>query len=349
MRTLLEKKLGDGRTIADVLFAVLPAGEDAPLVVDVGARNGFYLLPPEYTSRSSILGFEPNRREFEKLVSGTTDAARYFGEMSPFKEIRFEPYAVWGKNGEFDFYITKGAGACTMMGPTLEVTKDIFYHYSENDPRRKISLEEQHMKVMQVTKVDCRILDDLVPKDACVDFLKLDVEGGEANILAGAEELLASGRILAVRAEYQLLRYYKDHPLLHVQHRILDEAGYRLIDLETNHPRYREGRFDMPDSSGKGLIAAGDAIYIRDPDRVTLTPTELHRLGMLCICLWYNSLGLSLLERAGLLPTEDLEAIYAVARQTQMLSWRGQLVRAWAELPHRAFHAVGLLRRWLRL
>jgi FkbM family methyltransferase len=346
MNTLLDKRLPDGRGIVDALFAALPAGQNMPTIIDVGARNGFFLLPPSYTSRSAMLGFEPNREEYDKLVTGTTDAQKFFGWNTPFKETRFHPYAVWHEDGEFDFYITNGPGACTMMGPTTDVARDLFYLYPKGDRRLK-SFEELHSGVVRTTKVECRRLDALVDRNTIIDFLKLDVEGGEANVLAGTKGLLANNQILAVRAEFQMLHYYREHPLLHVQHRILDEAGFRLIDLDTAHIRYRQGRFDLPDDCNKGMLVAGDALYVRDPYRSRLSPPEMHRLGILCISLWYNSFGLALLERAGLLPKADIEAIYRMALHTPMMTWRGRAVRAWGRIPYAMFDFLTALKRRL--
>ena len=89
----------------------------SPMVVDVGARNGFYLLPRHYAEHVTLVGFEPNPEEFAKLDSGTTDAAKQFDAMGidrpAFKAERYHPYALWDSEQRRPFYVTRGAGAAT--------------------------------------------------------------------------------------------------------------------------------------------------------------------------------------------------------------------------------------------
>jgi len=40
--------------------------------------------------------------------------------------------------------------------------------------------------------VEIRTLDEIIPKNTKIDFIKIDVEGGEYNVLKGAKNLLKS-------------------------------------------------------------------------------------------------------------------------------------------------------------
>jgi hypothetical protein len=74
MTTLFDRRLTDGRSASEVLFKPLDTADGDLHFVDVGARNGSYLLPAEYAARACITGFEPNQDEYEKLVAGKTSA-----------------------------------------------------------------------------------------------------------------------------------------------------------------------------------------------------------------------------------------------------------------------------------
>jgi hypothetical protein len=80
LHPVYDRQLADGRAIGELALRPLDEAGAQPMVVDVGARNGFLLLPPTYTERATLVGFEPNPVEYEKLVRGTTDAARWLAE-----------------------------------------------------------------------------------------------------------------------------------------------------------------------------------------------------------------------------------------------------------------------------
>lgn len=333
-------RLADGRSVGDAVLAPLVEAQVPLYVVDVGARNGNYLLPRQYTEHATLVGFEPNPEEFAKLDAGKTDAAQAFAAMGldlpAFRAERYHPYALWDANERRPFYITRGAGACTLMGPTTDVARNIFYRYPGNDdPRRRRSLHDLHTEVKEVIELDCRRLDELMGDDEVVDLLKVDVEGADIRVLQGAEKLFRERRVLFIRSEFQMVPYYEEHPLLADQHRYLADHGFRLLDLELNHPRYRRGGTDLPDRSDRGLLLAGDALFALDPDRLDLTPLERQRIAALALAFELNGFGLSLVEEAGLLAPPQQRALAQALAQPPARSLQGRLLDAWVEFPHR--------------
>ena len=98
--TVLERRTALGATVWDLASRpVLQAGV-SPRVVDVGARNGMFLLPAAYTSVATLIGFEPNREEYEKLTTASTDmhvwSAHQGQEIPKFKKER------WARGAEMD-------------------------------------------------------------------------------------------------------------------------------------------------------------------------------------------------------------------------------------------------------
>lgn len=62
-------------------------------------------------------------------------------------------------------------------------------------------LPRPHMEVGSVVRqlaVDVRRLDDIIPEDVSIEFIKIDVEGAEAAVLRGAAKLLTSRRPVVV-------------------------------------------------------------------------------------------------------------------------------------------------------
>lgn len=351
-RWLLDAPTRLGRTVGDIVLGpVDKAGADL-LVVDAGARNGMYLLPASYTKRATLVGFEPNPVEYKKLVDNSTDSEKYFAQQGitppKFKGNRFHDCALWDSDGEQTLYITRGPGACTLMGPAKPLMKDTYYLYREGHPGRAKSFYDLHAEVLSTEPIACRALDNLIPDDETVDFLKIDVEGAELRCLRGADKLLQSGRVLFIQSEFQMVSYYGEHPLLGDQQRYLADRGYRLIDLVLDHPRYRRGATDVPDASDRGMLMAGDAVFVRDPDVVAMTPLELHRLAAVALVFRFSAFALSLLRDAKLLSDEEMAAVVEAIRETPIKSWKGRLLERWAQLPVEVYGSLQKMKSKLR-
>jgi len=63
------------------------------------------------------------------------------------------------------------------------------------------------------------------------DLLKLDVQGYELEVLAGAERILSSGHPEAILMEVSLIEINEGAPLFSEVTRCMDEYGYRLYDI----------------------------------------------------------------------------------------------------------------------
>jgi FkbM family methyltransferase len=355
-RWLLDTRTRLGPTIGDLVFAPIDQDNISPTVVDAGARNGMHLLPESYAKRATLIGFEPNDAEYRKLVENRTDAQLYFANhgipSARFKDARFHQCALWDSDGRQTLYVTQGAGACTLMGPVKPLMRNTYYLYPEARRLNDKSFHDLHAAVLSTVDIPCAALDGLIPEDETIDFLKIDVEGAELRVLRGAERLLSSGKVLFVQSEFQLFSYYDEHPLLGDQQRHLADRGFRLIDLIFDHPRYRRGRIEIPAASDRGMLMAGDAIFVRDPDRAPMSSIELHRLAALSLVFWFSAFGMSLLHDAKLLSPAELAAIEDAIRTTPRKGWRGRLLEGWANLPVKLFRSFQSARsaaqRWRR-
>jgi FkbM family methyltransferase len=344
LHPVYDRRLKDGRTLGALVLRPLDRANVSPLVVDAGARNRLFLLPRIYAERATLIGFEPNRVEYEKLLAGATD-----GELmllaqgiarTRFKAERYFPFALWDRAEERDLYITRGAGACTLMGPTTSVARNLYFRHPKSDARRRGTLHDVQTEVVGTQKVQCERLDQLVGREEVVDFLKIDVEGAELRVLQGAESLLRERRVLFIRAEFQLVPYYAEHPLLCEQHRLLSEHGFRLLDLEFAHPRYRRGPTDLPDRSDRGLLLAGDALYSLDPDHLDLSPLMRQRIAAVAFAFELTGYGLSLIQEASLLTPQEIADVAAALAQPPARSIRRKLLDTWVAVPYKTREAL---------
>ena len=341
-----------GRTIGEIVATPLQEAKVSPLVVDVGARNGMFLLPSAYSAMATLVGFEPNPDEYRKLAKGETDmhswAAKNNCDIPKFREQRYFDCAVWDRECSQTLYITQGPGACTLMGPTLSLMKSTYFLYPWGDPRRRQSVYDLHTRVVEESEIRCKPLDALFGANEKIDFLKVDVEGGELKVFKGAQALFEGGQILFVQAEFQAFPYYQDHAVFGDQHAFLSRNGMRLIDLNLEHSRYRRGDIDVPDECSRLPLFSGDALFVIDPDRNDLSPMDRQRVALVLLAFGFNSLALSLLVEARLLTDGELAAISKAITSRPDKSPKRRLLDAWNRVPVAAYETFTKLKRRLR-
>jgi FkbM family methyltransferase len=340
--TVLGRKTSLGKTIFEHVARPLKDAGISPLVVDCGARNGMVILPPAYTEISTMVGFEPNPEEYYKLTQGETDLQawrrKHSGDSIPkFSKERYFDCAVWDQAGTQTLYVTQGPGACTLMGPTLPHMNNTYYLYPWGDPRRQSSLYDVHFRVLKECEVSCRPLDDLFDETEIIDFLKVDVEGGEIRVFKGAQNLLDRGQVLFIQSEFQAFPYYLEHSVFGDQHSFLTKNGMRLIHLQFDHMRYQRGSVDIPDACTRSPLFAGDALFMIDPDTNDLSPLIRQRLALILLVFGFNSLALSLLCEAALLEKDELAAIRTAIVKRPDQTRKRQILNAWNNIPLAAY------------
>ena len=351
MTPLLDLEV-NGRSIADAILEPVVAAGATPIVVDVGARNGLWTLPPSYARQARLIGFEPNPEEFAKLAGHKTDADKVlagFRQKRPFfKEERYFPYALWDRDETRTLFVTRGAGATSLMGTTHAKLKNHFQVRPGADPAKQKNVYETVFHVEETCELACRRLDSLMSPGEKIDFLKLDVEGAELRVLRGATGLLDLRSVLFIETEFQLFPYYEEHPLLGHQHVFLAERGFRLLDLQLDHARQRRGRAALPLHNERAPLAAGDAFLCLDPDSaITMHPHDLHRLAAVSLAFGFSSWSLSLLRDAKLLSSGAIDAIeLAIRRRPQ--SWRRRVLNTWNDIPHRVWKGANGLASLVR-
>ena len=101
----LERKLKNGDSVMDSLMKPFRDNIIELKVVDVGARNGMHqdVIPSNYAKESTMVGFEPNPDEYNKLVTQNTDAEKVGAQMSRFKHEQYFNYALWNKDEKRTF------------------------------------------------------------------------------------------------------------------------------------------------------------------------------------------------------------------------------------------------------
>lgn len=163
--------------------------------VDIGSRNGIIELA-SIAEFVDAYGFEPNPDEYNKLVKGETDASKIGIKQPKYNSISFSPYAVGNVSGCFPFYVTKGPGAAGMLKPNIERLEEIHWQGFSF----KKNLAEDIFAIEKVVDVKIDTLNSFAKEKSLsyVDYLKIDVEGFEYEVLEGAGDLLNNVGVIKV-------------------------------------------------------------------------------------------------------------------------------------------------------
>lgn len=161
------------------------------------------------------------------------------------------PFAVGRAQGAADFYRTHFGNMSSMLRPNA----DTLYRFYNR---------ELKFEVVSVEKLMIRPLDDVIP-ESTVDALKIDAQGGELEVLLGAQKLLGSGLLLA-EVEVSFIERYMAQPLFGDVAAFMRSHGFDLLDLYRLRYYYRTNRrglrkYQMIPDSQSGQLSHADAIF----------------------------------------------------------------------------------------
>jgi len=167
--------------------------------VDVGCHKGEILdVLLQSSPKGKHFGFEPIPSFFKNL------------EESYKKRATIYPYALSNEEGETYFNFVKNA-------PAYSGIKE--RSYKTKSPE------------IEKIKVDKRTLDGVIPIDLAIDFIKIDVEGGEFDVLKGAQRILSDHHpLLIFEFGNGASEFYKAEPADFFE--FLNRNGYQIYTLD---------------------------------------------------------------------------------------------------------------------
>ena len=224
--------------------------ENDPLVVvDVGARKGFEKHWNHYGDQINLIGFEPNKESYKECVEEKSNT-----------QTTYYPYALDISAGERDLYVTANISGCSLLKPNKNTIE-------------KFGMED-HLTIMSIDKVQTIDLDTFTEQNNIenIDFIKLDTEGTELNILKGSKNILKKS-VLGLSIEVKFIKVNDDQPLFFEIDKYLRSLGFELYDLDINRSTrktlapYASVNLDI------GQVLLAQALYLRD----TATQLEVSR------------------------------------------------------------------------
>jgi FkbM family methyltransferase len=174
-------------------------------VVDIGANQGQWstaLLTVAQPRRMEL--FEPNPEAFQLLAQ----------RLGARPGVRLHRIALGPEPGELPLQVTGESVFASFLEPLPEIAA--YYGSSAVSVTKKVNV--------RVEPLDA-VLSDRQP----VDLLKIDVQGFERSVLAGAGQTLARTRAVLIEANF--VQHYTGEESLDSLSALLREHGFSLWDL----------------------------------------------------------------------------------------------------------------------
>lgn len=225
--------------------------------IDVGAADDIHPRWKRISKYMNYVGFEPDKRSSDLLeINKNCNSYKIF------------PFALWEKSQKLNINFTKDPKVSSSYIPNIE-----FLNKFKNSDRFKV------VKKIKVNAVD---LDSLEISN--VDFIKIDVQGAESNIIDGAKKSLK--RCLGLEVEVEFSTLYKNQLLFGDLQKNLEDCGYEFIDFVNLN------RWERDDFNGFGQCVFGDAIFLKLPENIIKSEDKKLLTRYLSILLLYKRFDL---------------------------------------------------------
>lgn len=231
----------DGDRIEDMLFQMVQP-ERLTAVVDIGA-NPVDGDPPYKRMKDAglctVVGFEPQEEVLAALNRDKSPMETYL------------PYVV-GDGQPQTLHVCAASGMTSLLKPDVNMLS-LFHLFPDFG------------KVKSTVPVETRRLDDMAEIEQ-LDFLKIDIQGGELSVFQSGRQKLAE--TMVIQTEVSFLTLYENQPTLgevdgelraqgFVPHALADVKRWCITPLlVNNNPRM-----------GLNQLLEADMVYVRDFSR----------------------------------------------------------------------------------
>lgn len=209
--------------------------------MDIGARWGigwpFSDLP---NSDIALTLVEPDPEEAERLQN-------FYRKKNI--EAKIYQTALWSECRNLSLNLTKSPGCSSIFNPNIALLEK-FPDVNRFSISKKINFQ-------------CDTIDNLSTSSEIkkIDFVKIDVQGAELEILKGGKSFFQNN-LIGIELEVEFLEVYKGQPLFsEIDFFVRKELGLELWDISKTYWKYNhKGMRSVP---VKGRLVFGDALYFR--------------------------------------------------------------------------------------
>lgn len=210
-------------------------------ILDIGAYHGDWTkMISTVFPEANIIMFDANRTNNDILEKLTNDKIKYHNAcLSDIEKIvEFYSKSIDSDNSGASYY------------------KEIFGNY-RND--------------VITTKIQTQTLDTFVSEHNDIDFIKLDTQGSELDILEGAKNTLKNNNVKYILLELIVFDMNCNSPTFEDRIIYMKKIGYRLIDIwEICYLKRDKSSYTIVNNETGDILFQIDILFERNFDGVTL-------------------------------------------------------------------------------
>jgi len=248
---------------------------------DIGAKGGVLNLK-KIKDHLTYFGFEPNQKEFNKLVQSN--------------EVTYFPFALGGTNGKENFHITKHSSYSSF----LQLDQQNFEkHFGL---MKDYKIWKEGMEIEKTISINVHTLDHVLSDMNMnrIDFLKLDTQGTELEIMKGAKNSLTNHKIGVIFAEFNFLKIYKNQNSFSELDIYLNQLGYECIDCRFYPNSVKQLNLSNKIYDYPRYSSGGDAVFIPKLEHSDLAQKDIFKIGLIVAQLGYLSVAKKLFKQCQL-------------------------------------------------
>lgn len=245
------------------------------IAFDIGSKGGVYSFS-RIQKFIDYYGFEPNQEEFEKLI--------------PTNDIKYFPVALGASPGHRDFNITRHSSYSSFL-KLDEVNFEKHFGMMKDYDKW-----ERGMQIEKTIPVEVQTLDNLLLENKIdrIDFLKLDTQGTELEIMKGALNALDKNQLGVIYSEFNFIKIYQNQNSFSELDLYLRQFNYECIDCrfypnafhQLNIGLTKKKVYDQPRYS-----VGGDAVFVPQIESSDLDQKSMFKIGLLMAELGYVSMA----------------------------------------------------------
>jgi len=236
----LKRGLSYDRKIIKILTPIIEDLDDSYNIIDVGAAGG---LPPRFRwmpflKKIHLTAFEPDDRDISNFES-----------QQNVKKVDFQNVALSDKGQELKLYLTLNNVLSSIYEPDVNFLKK----YPD-------TVAGKGCQIIDVKDINSMTMDSFSHNNKKIyDYLKIDTQGSELDILKGSEKTLKN--IFCVEIEVEFQKMYRNQPVFSDVDIFLREMGFEIFDLRKEY-----WNLGQSNTLNKGQLIWGDALYFKSID-----------------------------------------------------------------------------------